>query len=220
MSVSLFPGSAAPTPAAAQTAARLTVLDEADRGLMAGRFHDGPVQDLLATRYLTDLALSAAAKGADAGTLTLRLEAIRDAAATALTGSRALLGELTARSVDGRNLTGALHAAAGDDLALSTGNAADAELPALPPAVAVLAHRLVRALRRSAAISPGPGGIPVPVSVTHSASSLQLTCDATVDLTAPELAGWLERAHLLGALVATDPILTVTFPLTTALEGP
>ena len=202
--------SARPTDLPPLTIAELIVVEETERGAVGARMHDGPVQDLLATRYLTDLALSAAAKGADADTLRARLESIREAAALALVGSRQLMADLNARGTDGLGLADALLASAesiAPAASVSIGGADDPELGQLPPAVAVTAYRLAGALLR-ACESPAPH-----LDVRRGGQTLTLTLDSAVCLDHPEVAGWVRRVTALGGTVQSGTDLRVDLPL-------
>lgn len=188
----------------------LIVVEENERGSVGARLHDGPLQDLLATRYLTDLALRAAARGADVDALRAQLEAIRAAASTALAGHRKLLAELTARATTGRGLAGALRAAAASiapAALVETGDAHDGELGELPPAVAVTAYRLaVCLLRVCETVSPV-------LRVRRTGDTLVVDLDSPVALAEPEVAGWVARAVAIGGSVASGATVHAVFPL-------
>lgn len=190
--------------------ADLIVVEEAERGAAGARLHDGLVQDLLAARYLADLALSAAAKGADVETLRVRLESIREAASLALAGSRRMMADLTARGTDGVGLAGALRSTAASVLPAATvvtGDDSDSELGELPPATAVTAHRLAGALLRVCA-----SAAPI-LTVRRDGHTLTLTLDAPVDLDRPEVSGWVTRATALGGSVASGATVHAVLPL-------
>ena len=207
---------------------RLLVLEEQDRGALADRLHDGPLQDLVAARYLADLTLHAlrALPPVDAlPAVTARATAVRDADQDALVATRRLLGSLTARCTDGRGLPAALTAVAGS--VASAGLTADVvagpdsgELDALRPGTAVVAHRLAQALLVDAAARGATTATVraerVPPSYDGAPAVLRVVVTGTVtpDLEEPGVARWVARAGLLGGHVATGPAgTTVHLPL-------
>lgn len=215
------PAAAASAGAAAEAAlARLLVLEEQERGALAGRLHDGPVQDLVATRYLVDLTLIALRRGAvpaAAALLPDRVVALREGAQDALVGARRMLSSLTARCVDGRGLPAAL-AAVGEaaeaaglavHLTVTTTDlgASEGDLDALPPATAVLAWRCVQALLMDVT-ERAAGSASVRVRLRGGTPSvLEVGVDASCepDLRAPAVAPWIERVRLVGGTAGSSP---------------
>lgn len=164
--------------------------DDADD--VADALHDGPVQELVAARYATDVAV----RGGDT-----RLA--REAVQTALQSLRRALWMLRPRvTVDGglapalTHLSERLQEAGRPALLLDLD--ADA-CAALPAPCAAICYRLVQAVA-------GRAGDPATtVRVTRRADSVRLEAGAAVPLPAPER--WSVRAAALGAelLLPDDP---------------
>lgn len=211
----MLPAEARLPSAALDALDRLLVLEERERGALADRLHDGPLQDLVATRYLADLTVQAAARSATPATVAERLGAVRDAAQDALVGTRRLLGSLTARCADGTGLTQALAAlgtaagaagGGGGGLAVEV-QAADAGT--LPPGIAIVAYRLVQALLADTAER---GATTAVVRARRTSEALEVSVAGSVspDLEAPAVARWVVRIGMLGGTILTDPTGTTT----------
>lgn len=213
----MLPAEARVPSAALDALDRLLVLEERERGALADRLHDGPLQDLVATRYLADLTVQAAARSATPATVAERLGAVRDAAQDALVGTRRLLGSLTARCADGTGLTQALAAlgtaggaggggGGGGGLAVEV-QAADAGT--LPPGIAIVAYRLVQALLADTAER---GATTAVVRARRTSEALEVSVAGSVapDLEAPAVARWVVRIGMLGGSILTDPTGTTT----------
>lgn len=211
----MLPAEARLPSAALDALDRLLVLEERERGALADRLHDGPLQDLVATRYLADLTVQAAAHSATPATVAERLGAVRDAAQDALVGTRRLLGSLTARCADGTGLTQALAAlgtaagaagGGGGGLAVEV-QAADAGT--LPPGIAIVAYRLVQALLADTAER---GATTAVVRARRTSEALEVSVAGSVapDLEAAAVARWVVRIGMLGGTILTDPTGTTT----------
>lgn len=128
---------ASPAPAAGvPTAAALLTDAETDRATLADALHDGPVQELVAARWVADAALH-----------TGDVLAVRDAVQTALVALRRTLSHLRPRGEDGlvdalEVLSGRLVEGGGEPLHLRLDPTADV----LPPAAAVAVYRLVQSV--------------------------------------------------------------------------
>lgn len=203
--------------------ARLLVLEEEERGALAGLLHDGPVQDLVATRYLADLA-GLALRRRDGGTnidlagFEDRISALRAGAQDALAGTRRMLGSLTARCLDGTGLPGALAAAAagaGESGLAVTLVAADPALEVLPPGTAVLAWRMVQAVLTDCA-ARGAAKADVAARCEGGELLLTLSTRCSPNLDSPAVAPWTARVGIFGGSTATGPTgLTVRLPAAT-----
>jgi len=216
----MLPAEARLPSAALDALDRLLVLEERERGALADRLHDGPLQDLVATRYLADLTVQAAARSATPATVAERLGAVRDAAQDALVGTRRLLGSLTARCADGTGLTQAL-AALGTAAAGAAGGAAGggggglavevqaADAGTLPPGIAIVAYRLVQALLADTAER---GATTAVVRARRTSEALEVSVAGSVapDLEAAAVARWVVRIGMLGGTILTDPTGTTT----------
>ncbi len=210
----MLPAEARLPSAALDALDRLLVLEERERGALADRLHDGPLQDLVATRYLADLTVQAAARSATPASVAERLGAVRDAAQDALVGTRRLLGSLTARCADGTGLTQALAAlgtaagaaGGGGGLAVEV-QAADAGT--LPPGIAIVAYRLVQALLADTAER---GATTAVVRARRTSEALEVSVAGSVapDLEAAAVARWVVRIGMLGGTILTDPTGTTT----------
>jgi len=211
--VTMLPAEARLPSAALDALDRLLVLEERERGALADRLHDGPLQDLVATRYLADLTVQAAARSATPATVAERLGAVRDAAQDALVGTRRLLGSLTARCADGTGLTQALAAlgtaggAAGGAAGGGGGLAVEvqaADAGTLPPGIAIVAYRLVQALLADTAER---GATTAVVRARRTSEALEVSVAGSVapDLDAPAVARWVVRIGMLGGTILTDP---------------
>jgi len=221
--VTMLPAEARLPSAALDALDRLLVLEERERGALADRLHDGPLQDLVATRYLADLTVQAAARSATPATVAERLGAVRDAAQDALVGTRRLLGSLTARCADGTGLTQALAAlgtaggGAGGAAGGRAGGAAGglavevqaADAGTLPPGIAIVAYRLVQALLADTAER---GATTAVVRARRTSEALEVSVAGSVspDLEAPAVARWVVRIGMLGGTILTDPTGTTT----------
>lgn len=224
--VTMLPAEARLPIAALDALDRLLVLEERERGALADRLHDGPLQDLVATRYLADLTVQAAARSATPATVAERLGAVRDAAQDALVGTRRLLGSLTARCADGTGLTQALAAlgtagggaggggrgAAGGAARGGGGLAVEvqaADAGTLPPGIAIVAYRLVQALLADTAER---GATTAVVRARRTSDALEVSVAGSVapDLEAPAVARWVVRIGMLGGTILTDPTGTTT----------
>ncbi len=219
----MLPAEARLPSAALDALDRLLVLEERERGALADRLHDGPLQDLVATRYLADLTVQAAARSATPATVAERLGAVRDAAQDALVGTRRLLGSLTARCADGTGLTQALAAlgtaggGAGGAAGGRAGGAAGglavevqaADAGTLPPGIAIVAYRLVQALLADTAER---GATTAVVRARRTSEALEVSVAGSVspDLEAPAVARWVVRIGMLGGTILTDPTGTTT----------
>lgn len=209
-----------------QVLARLMVLEEEERGALAARLHDGPVQDLLATRYLLDLTGLALRRsgtvggGGDTSALLARVGVMREGAQDALAGSRAMLGALTARCTDGSGLPAALQAAAEAVAAagLSVTVHSAPSLERLPAATAVLAWRWAQAVLADAAERRTPTATLTASLVEGgpTAVSVQVVIEAPCepDLSAPAVVRWLERVRLAGGAASTTATgASITVPM-------
>ena len=212
--------SVAPGPAVT----RLIVLEELERGDLASRLHDGPAQDLIATRYLLDLAVAASARsgaGGAGGAVIEQLAGARTSAHDGLTAVRRMLGSLTARCCDGTGLAVALQVAAEQSGADGVAAAVDADpddgqLDGLPPACAIVAWRLAQVVLAAAPRpappsdrpSVAPPGPLVPVVRARAGDGvlrLDLVVPVAVDPLAPTVARWLERVTLVGGTSTVGP---------------
>lgn len=179
---------------------------DADAHDVADALHDGAVQELVAARYATDVAV----RGGDAGPA-------REAVQTALLSLRRVLWMLRPRAAtDGglalalTRLSERLQEAGRPALLLDL----DAEAcAALPPHGAAVCYRLVQ-------VVAGRAGDPaVTVRVTRSADVVRLEAGGAVPLPDPQR--WSVRAAALGAdlLLPEDPtgrvVLSVPVPTRT-----
>lgn len=174
-------------PAAEPLALELVADAEADRDALADTLHDGAVQSLVVARYAADAAVRA---GDPHGSVAL----VRDSVQDALVAVRRTMWQLRPRAAD--DLAGALaelsarlveSGAPGLELDL------DADLVALPPAVATTAYRLVQAAA-SSATSP----VRVRSRVTSDGPGLEVHGAALDSL---DTARWARRAEAVGALL-------------------
>ncbi|MDQ1709516.1 MAG: two-component system, NarL family, sensor kinase [Frankiaceae bacterium] len=126
-------------------AARIIDATERERDELAGQLHDGPLQSLVAARYVTDMAgmklrdgsFDEASEGVQAG----------------LVNARRALWQLRPHAVDGQDLPGALSSLGkqlGDYIGLRVEVVTDGVPPALPPAVASAAFRVVQEMLSAA----------------------------------------------------------------------
>jgi hypothetical protein len=121
---------------------------EAERSALADALHDGPVQELVAARYVADAAVRA---GADPG--------VREALQAALVGLRRTMWQLRPRGADGLadaldRLSAQLVERGAPALRLRVDPAADV----LPPTTCMAVYRLVQA------VTAGPTGAAGPVA--------------------------------------------------------
>lgn len=199
----------------------LLVLEERERGALAGALHDGPIQDLVATRYLADLAAVALRRQAGSEVIDLadplsRAVAVRDASQEALVAARRVLSSLTARCLDGTGLPDALTAAAAaaGQIGLTVALVVQTEqIDALPPAVAVVAWRLTQALLADLA---GRGATVATVEAHRVGDVLRISVTAPLSsgLGAPAVARWVDRAALFGGSIDSEPTgISVLLPL-------
>ena len=159
--------------------ARSLLDSEADRAEVAGELHEGLTQTLVAARH-------AVAMDAPATTVSAVL-------ARAMREGRRTVGLLRPRAVDG-DLAKALRGLAGDLTAAGSAITVDAPtLPALPPAIATLAYRVVTATMREEI-----GAIRVQVRLA-GAERLIVTVTGMVDaMDAGVAARWRRRVLAAG----------------------
>lgn len=181
----------------ARRAAADALLDaEVERTELAHELHDGVVQTVVAARH----AVSTDAPATTVGAVLAR--ALREA--------RRTMALLRPRAVDG-DLARALRALASDLTAAGTHVTVtdDGDVPALPPALATLALRVVAAVLRE------DGGMLGVQLRCESAETISVTVNGVVDgMDAGVVARW--RRHVLaagGALDAQPGAVRLTLPL-------
>lgn len=120
-------------------AARFIEATERERAELAGALHDGPLQTLVAARYVTDMAGMALRDGS--------FDEARQGVQDGLVHARRALWQLRPHAADGQDLPGALDSLAAqlaDYIGLRVDVVSDGVPPALPPAVASAAFRVAQ----------------------------------------------------------------------------
>lgn len=189
----------------------LLVADEAARlEEIADQLHDGPVQDLVAARFGTEMLVrSAATDGIDAEDG----KAVHSAVSAGLLALRRLMWDLRPRAV-GSGLVPALEALrdrlgdSGDirlDVCLDAGTGSAELVSGLTPTSIETAYRYVQAVLRSTAVAQreAPGAIrTVRVELRRTSDAVHLRISA-VDL--PDHAPWRSRAQAVGGSLDLQP---------------
>jgi signal transduction histidine kinase len=191
-------------------------IEEAERAALAAALHDGILQELLASRYLVDLALRAA--GTDA--VTTPLAEARETLSHALRVARSTLSGLGVATVERYGLTAALEDLAGRHAA--AGLAVTVRAPHEPSArgvMAVTAYRVVQAAL--AAATRGPVDLlvtpadPASLEIVVTAADLAVTGEGSATLDR-----WGERVELLGGTQTRSKVaVRVRLPLDTPSGG-
>ncbi|MEO6714919.1 MAG: histidine kinase, partial [Mycobacteriales bacterium] len=122
-----------------RVAARIIDATERERAELAGQLHDGPLQSLVAARYVTDMAGMALRDGS--------FDEAREGVQAGLVNARRALWQLRPHAVDGQDLAGALTSLGrqlGDYLGLRVEVHCDGVPAILPPAAASAAFRVAQ----------------------------------------------------------------------------
>jgi signal transduction histidine kinase len=195
----------------AEGAAELVMLEELEHDALGERLHDGPVQDLLAVRYLTDIASSALVRG-DLGVVGARLEELRGAAQQAQSETAQAMRALRARCVDGLGLVEAIeghaattHSAGGPSTVVQ--GSIDV---ALRPVVAVAMHRVAQAALWEAR-RRGASHARIALELTPGVLRLVMTDDGPLADPEPSvatstLARWGRRVGRLGGCLQLSTV--------------
>ncbi len=194
---------ALPATTAPLAAAQLLQVEELERHSVAGLLHDGPVQGVVAMRFLADLAASALRRG-DLEAAAERLAELTVAAREAQADARRTMRGLHGRCLDGLGLAEAIEAHAvavhADGGPLTR---VDVDWPSpLAPVVAITLHRVAQAALADAQ-SRAATSATVTVDAVDAGISLTVVDDGRdPDPTRTEdssgLARWAARVPLLG----------------------
>ena len=176
-------------------AARFIDASECERAELAAQLHDGPLQSLVAARYVTDMAGLAVRDGS--------FDEARQGVQDGLVHARRALWQLRPHAADGQDLAGALENL-GKQLADYIGLRVEvscAGVPAsLPPAVASATFRLVQEMLSAAVRDRVATRASVTVVIEDDTLTVVVTDDGVgqvVEVPAG-LARWREWAALLG----------------------
>lgn len=176
-------------------AARFIDASERERSELAGQLHDGPLQSLVAARYVTDIAGMALRDGS--------LDEAREGVQAGLVHARRALWQLRPHASDGRDLAGALDSLAGqlvDYIGLRVVVTAVGLPPVLPPAVATATFRVAQEMLCAAVRDRAATRAWVSVEIDGDTLVLVVTDDGVgqvVEVPAG-LARWREWVSLLG----------------------
>jgi signal transduction histidine kinase len=184
-------------------ATTLLVLEEQDRNAVAASLHDGPVQGIVAMRFLADLASTALDRG-DLVAVADRLAELRAAAQEAQAETRRTMRALHGRCLDGEGLAEALeshavasHAGGGPLTVVRLDYTG-----AVPVVVAITLHRVAQAALSEA---HHRGALAAAIEVVAADGGLRLTVtdhgrrpDPTLSPSSSALARWSARVPLLG----------------------
>ena len=179
-------------------AARFIDATETDRAELAAQLHDGPLQSLVAARYVTDMAGMALRDGS--------LDEARQGVQAGLVDARRALWQLRPHASDGHDLPGALGSLAKqllDYIGLKVEVSCD-QVPAdLPPAVASAAFRIAQEMLCAAVRDRAATRASVSALVEENTLVVVVTDDGVgqvVEVPAG-LARWREWVLLLGGEV-------------------
>lgn len=176
-------------------AARFIEATERERSELAGQLHDGPLQSLVAARYVTDMAGLAVRDGS--------FDEARQGVQAGLVSARRALWQLRPHAADGLDLPGALQSLGGqlgDYIGLRVAIVTDGVPSALPPAVASAAFRLAQEMLCAAVRDRAATHATVTVQISERTLLLGVTDDGVgqvVEVPAG-LARWREWVSLLG----------------------
>jgi signal transduction histidine kinase len=168
---------------------------EREREQLAGELHDGPLQSLVAARYVTDMAGLAVRDGS--------FDEARQGVQDGLVSARRALWQLRPHAADGIDLAGALHNLGGQ-LGESAGlrvTVSSEDLPAvIPPSIGSAAFRLVQEMLRTSALERAATAATVAAEVDGGVLVVTVTDDGVGQVVevAPGLARWREWVSLLG----------------------
>jgi signal transduction histidine kinase len=204
-----LPPAGAGSPAAAGRLATELIAAELDRGRLAESVHDGLLQNLIAARYLADLACD------DSSPEPLR--EVRAALQAAIVDARRLLGRLQPRTMSHSGLSGGLAALVAAVRAAHPEVEVDLTTPeetgSLPPVAAITAYRMVQSAVYDALLR-GARRIEVAVRVDGPRLSVLLGWKGATREPGEEVRRWCERVTALGGVTSTLPTgLSVTLPL-------
>ena len=176
-------------------AARFIDASERERAELAGQLHDGPLQSLVAARYVTDIAGMALRDGS--------LDEARQGVQAGLVHARRALWQLRPHASDGRDLAGALDSLAGqlaDYIGLRVVVTADGVPAVLPPAVASAAFRVAQEMLCAAVRDRAATRALVSVEIDGDTLVLVVTDDGVGQVVEVPtgLARWREWVSLLG----------------------
>ncbi len=168
---------------------------EHEREELAGELHDGPLQSLVAARYVTDMAGLAVRDGS--------FDEARKGVQDGLVSARRALWQLRPHAADGVDLAGALQNLGGQfgEFAGLRVTVASGDLPAqMPPSVASAAFRLVQEMLRASARERAATAATVATEVDGGVLVVTVTDDGVGQVVEvpPGLARWREWVSLLG----------------------
>jgi signal transduction histidine kinase len=178
--------------------ARFIDATERERAELAGQLHDGPLQSLVAARYVTDMAGLALRDGT--------FDEARRGVQAGLVNARRALWQLRPHAADGADLAGALESL-GEKLGESTGLRVELDAPALPPqmppSVASAAFRLVQEMLSTSVRERAATRATVSAEVDGAVLVVTVTDDGVGQVVEvpPGLARWREWVSLLGGEV-------------------
>jgi signal transduction histidine kinase len=178
--------------------ARFIDATECERAELAGQLHDGPLQSLVAARYVTDMAGLALRDGT--------FDEARRGVQAGLVHARQSLWQLRPHASDGADLAGALDSL-GQQLAAFIGLQVEltvAALPAqMPPSVASAVFRLVQEMLSASVRERAATRATVLAEIDGSTLVVTVTDDGVGQVVEvpPGLARWREWVSLLGGEV-------------------
>jgi signal transduction histidine kinase len=171
---------------------------ERERAELAGQLHDGPLQSLVAARYVTDMAGMALRDGT--------FDEARRGVQAGLVDARRALWQLRPHAADGADLAGAL-ASLGEKLGEATGLRVSLDASALPaqtpPSVASAVFRLVQEMLSASVRERAATKATVSAEVDGDMLVVTVTDDGVGQVVEvpPGLARWREWVSLLGGEV-------------------
>lgn len=176
-------------------AVRFIEATEREHEELAGQLHDGPMQSLVAARYVTDMAGMAVRDGS--------FDEARQGVQAGLVQARRALWQLRPHASDGHDLAGALQSLAeqlADYIGLRVDVVAEGLPPTLPPAVASAAFRVAQEMLCASVRDRAAARASVTAQIDGDLLILVVTDDGVgqvVEVPAG-LARWREWVSLLG----------------------